>query len=230
MKRVLSILLIIFMILPLFALDENIDPSADNVLNIKGYKVGEDDYMKIVITDAISESLDVLDRPDGENRDAINVSDHIDNLLGTTGADFNSLRSVFSYRVVGNITGSFRIDMTFNPLMNTAEGGTHTIGATYALGSLSYTFPEISSQSDGQYTIASTSGEKNELQADPSGTNNTLASYWSVTPRSENATTQYPWSHRGTVAMTISESDYSNENIPVGTYTALVEVKLYVLY
>lgn len=230
MKRVLSILLVMFMIFPLFALDENIDPSADNILNIKGYKVGEDDYMKIVITDAISESLDVLDRPDGENRDAINVSDHIDNLLGTTGADFNSLRSVFSYRVVGNITGSFRIDMTFNRLMNTAEGGTHTIGATYALGSLSYTFPEISSQSDGQYTIASTSGEKNELQADPSGTNNTLTSYWSVTPRSENATTQYPWSHRGTVAMTISESAYSNENIPVGTYTALVEVKLYVLY
>lgn len=230
MKRVLSILLIIFMILPLFALDENIDPNADNVLNIKGYKVGEDDYMKIVITDAISESLDVLDRPKEDNRDAINVSDHIDNLLGTTGADFNSLRSVFSYRVVGNITGSFRIDMTFNPLMNTAEGGTHTIGATYALGSLSYTFPEISSQSDGQYTIASTSGEENILQADPSGTNNTLTSYWSVTPRSENATTQYPWSHRGTVAMTISESDYSNENIPVGTYTALVEVKLYVLY
>lgn len=229
MKRVLSILLIIFMILPLFALDENIDPNADNVLNIKGYKVGEDDYMKIVITDAISESLDVLDRPDGENRDAINVSDHIDNLLGTTGADFNSLRSVFSYRVVGNRTGSFRIDMTFNHLKNTAEGGTHIIGATYALGSLSYTFPEISSQSDGTYTIASTSGEKNRLQANPSGTNTTLTSYWSVTPLSENATTQYPWSHRGTVAMTISESDYSNENNPVGTYTALVEVKLYVL-
>ena len=227
MKRLLSILLVMFMIFPLFALDENIDPSADNVLNIKGYKVGEDDYMKIVITDAISESLDVLDRPKEGNRDAINVSDHIDNLLGTTGADFNSLRSVFSYRVVGNRTGSFRIDMTFNRLMNTAED---TIGATYALGSLSYTFPEISSQSDGQYTIASTSGEKNILQADPSSANTTtLTSYWSVTPRSENATTQYPWSHRGTVAMTISESDYSNENIPVGTYTALVEVKLYVL-
>ena len=173
MKKILIILAILFSASSLNSISFN--PSDDNVLNLSGYKVGAEDMLRITITDAIPGSLNVVDF-EGE----IDVSQDIDNLLGIV-SDSNSFdqgKIVFSYRVAGNITGSFVITMTFTDLLN----GTFKIPTVYNLGHLSYSFPATASNASGGYTIGPTSSESNVLVSLPGDTG--LKSAWSVSPSS----------------------------------------------
>ena len=222
MKRIITVLMLLVSFMSVWAVST--DP---NVLNIKGYKIGAEDFLHIVITDALSESLDIVEEPiDGIN-DYIDLSRDIERFLGDADDSFTGDKVLFSYRVAGNTTGNFKIEMNFTPLTNAADGQSQ-IRTKYDLGNLSYSFPDNASSTMGNYTISKTeTGEGNVLSARPSSGTNELRSCWSVTP--DSSSTISTWIHRGAVSMVVSNDDYRSNEKPVGEYKATVEVNLYVL-
>lgn len=236
MKKILVALLLILLIpfVELFAQDEERIPDA--TLNLRGYKIGVIESPYVVITDALSESLEIVSSPEGTNTPPeIDVTNHIDDLLGNTSSSgFSSDRVVFSYRVVGNTLGSFTLTMTMDDLRlnGTGKEDTDVISTRYDLSNLSYSFHgAYSNEYEGNSISGDTDSEgntSNDLVSIPSSDDTTLSSKWTVSSTNSSATTTpLAWVHRGAVAMTISSSEYSYDSgHSVGRYVASVEVKL----
>lgn len=224
MRKSTLILLILFsFVFSLFAIEYDVNDS--NVLNLRGFKVGEEDYLTIAITAVDDRELVDSSGPSVESPDFINISNDINDLLGTVASNtsFDRDKIVFSYRVAGNTTGNYSISLVFTSLTNDNDV-TKVIETVYNLGNLSYSFPDAASSTSSGYTIAQSAGNTNTLISLPGDSG--LISYWSVTPQSSVATPM--WIHRGSVAMTISSSTYSDSSTPVGSYRANVEVRLVV--
>ena len=241
MKKSIICLLLAVMAMPLAAvlptLPDGIDSSDPNVLNIKAYKIGEVQTVNVVITDAISASLDTIDAPVKEGDiiksvDEIVVDDKVLDLLGnisstSNSAGFSSDKVIFSYRVVGNITGTFTLGITFNPLSLDGEG-IEIIGTKYDLGNLSYSFPAYSSST---FSDGTGSGEiSNNSTTTSTGSITTSAGEVSSSWEVDVSDTTVPlWIHRGAIAMTVSDADYRSEGDgakPIGEYRSRVIVTL----
>lgn len=224
---------------------EGMDENASNVLNIKAYKIGDVDGVSVVITDALSESLDTVDLCEKESIDEIVVDNYIDSLLGDTSTSIMdeafAEHIVFSYRVIGNETGNYSLSLDFSAL--TLANGTDIIATRYDLGNLSYSFPEYTSST---YTEEGNSAEiKDSSSKDSSSIANVdtaiapgrLSSYWKVVSPSGSETTvsggqripTHVWVHRGAIAMTVNSTDYlsTGDDAPgIGEYRATVYVIL----
>ena len=219
---------------------EGMDENASNVLNIKAYKIGDVDGVSVVITDALSESLDTVDLGENKSIDEIVVDNHIDSLLGDTSTSINeeafAEHIVFSYRVIGNETGNYSLSLDFSDL--TLAIGTDIIATSYDLGNLSYSFPEYTSST---YTETGNSAEIKDSSSianvDTAKAPGRLSSYWEVVSPSGSETTvsggqripTHVWVHRGAIAMTVNSTDYlsTGDDAPgIGEYRATVRVIL----
>ena len=223
MRKFVIAFLIIIQMFNLYSVENDISPDAQNVLNLRGYKVGEEDYLKIVITDALYESLSIH-----ENGATIDVSEHVEALLSNNiskaQTDTFPERVIFSYRVVGNTVGTYEISIEFFPLANTANSS-YVIPARYDLGNLSYAFPVSSSNSYNGSTIAKTDGFQNTgvaIVQNSGSTENKLISRWTVSSTSSSVP---EWAHRGAVAMMVDNSVYSGSDVAIGEYKAFVTVE-----
>lgn len=242
MKKSIICLLLAVMAMPLAAvlptLPDGIDSSDPNVLNIKAYKIGKVQTVNVVITDAISASLDTIDAPVKEGDiiksvDEIVVDDKVLDLLGnisstSNSASFSSDKVIFSYRVVGNIIGTFTLGITFNSLSLDGKG-IEIIGTKYDLGNLSYSFPAYSSSTfsdgtgSGEISNNSTAASTGSITTSTGGK---VSSSWEV---DVSDTTVPLWIHRGAIAMTVSDADYRSEGDgakPIGEYRSRVIVTL----
>ena len=241
MKRIM--LFLVVLIMPLFLIYAVEETESRNFaeLNLRGYKIGVEVEPYVVITDAITESLEIVSAEShdvsGSNTtiEEIDISKHIDTFLGninSTSNEFFSDQMVFSYRVVGNTTGSFTLTMNMSDLIWVNESeidisadADNTIGTRYDLSNLSYAFHGAYSDKYENSSIGF-SESLNTKRAIPSSGSASLVSKWTVS-NGEDETTPLPWIHRGAVAMTISSSDYSYDTgHPVGKYEAKVEVIL----
>lgn len=218
-KKIISL---VFIILSLTCYAADIDPNADNVLNLKGYKIERTATPSIVITDALSESLATIET---EVYDSIDLTPHLDELLGsiTSGASVFAEQVIFSYRVSGTSPDSYSVKIDFEPLKQ--EEGEAVIDAAYQLGNLSYQFLDsYSDHTENGDTISADSSKANTLKTIVSDSKNgNLVSNWSVVSPS---TIKPVWIHRGAVAMTISNSDFNSDETPTGNYSAVVTVTL----
>ena len=247
MRKMISMLILLLItLMMLFASDDSVSvtPSEEKVsssstLKLRGYKVGLKAAPYVVITDAMNESLEVLStsvNEDGSIKGSdIDVTKHIDQFLGDiNNGGFLKDRVIFSYRVVGNTLGSFTLTLTMHDF--TLEGDENTsdkLKTRYDLSNFSYTFTGASSNTYQGAKIEA-SGD-NDSVAIPSGSDNELISYWTVSDTDpvvdsdEVERTRAAWIHRGAVAMTISSTDYDNPSIPRGEYRATVGVTLSVV-
>ena len=221
---------------------EGMDENASNVLNIKAYKIGDVDGVSVVITDALSESLDTVDLGENKSIDEIVVDNYIDSLLGDTSTSImdeafaEHIVFSYSYRVIGNETGNYSLSLDFSAL--TLANGTDIIATRYDLGNLSYSFPEYTSSS---YTEAGNSAEIKDSSSianeDTAIAPGMLSSHWKVVSPSGSETTSsgnqristHVWVHRGAIAMTVNSTDYlsTGDDAPgIGEYRATVYVIL----
>lgn len=204
---------IIFILLLVMSASYAVDLSS-TTFEIAAYKVGAP-YFQITITDAINEDLDVLDNPyteegiDTGNYDEINLTEHVEELISES-------KIIFSYRVVGNLSGKYSIGMTFGSLTD----GTNTITSSYGLRNYTEIFQSTSSN-----TAASGSTTYTIKPGSPSGDSSSSLSYsWEITPSAADGVTIPVWIARGAVAMEINQQSY--KAAPLGTYTSLVTVTL----
>ena len=203
--------------------DNNIGKTlAEANFNIKGYKVGEEDYLKIAITDAINNSDQLNTIDDGE---PIILDRHMDDLASSEPAITNgSAQVVFSYRVAGNTANRYTIEFEIDPFENTLDSEKR-VGAYYALGNQNFVFPGNPSlanskdilidmpETDLRATVGSTSGWSSGV----------LKQSWSV-PQNNSGEL---WMSRGAIMMVINENDYSDDSkVPYGIYKALIKVTL----
>lgn len=244
MRRHLSILIILIAVL--FCLNSaESDSSSTEVgidhsvtqFEILGYKIDSSEELAIVITDALSESLNIIGETYGDSvYDEINLDNHLADMLGnvSSGSDTdNRNRIAFSYRVNGRGNSdrtetAYQVKFTFHPFYLDAAGTEQnaSINASYQLTNLSYSFPDYTSDKAGDFTIqkdARTSESRVVVSANSVGE---LSSYWKVSGGYNSP----EWIHRGAIAVTIDDSEaaggYNNNDIPFGYYKANVVVNL----
>lgn len=237
-RKLLSILLLLLIPFTILsAVDaEDQDLEKEATLRISGYKIGADDYGEIVITDAITESLNVISS-NGE----IDITNHVYDLIGpisesdsssanvaTNSSNFRSDQVVFSYRVAGNRLGNYKLTLTLKDLKH--DGSSSTIETEYDLGNLSYSFLDVSSEqiTEGDSTYSIGINGTNDKVSVPSKNNDEIISNWKVASNATGSDTSPVWIHRGAIAMTISSS-YLGSTLPTGDYKAEVEVKLEII-
>ena len=240
MKKIMFFIFVVFLSLPLTASVETSQGKNYSVLNLRGYKIGVENSPYVVITDAITESLEIVsDKETGSSSTSeIDVSNHVENFLGninSASTEFPSDQVVFSYRVIGNTTGTFKLTLIMNDLSwaDDAVSDTNadlntTIGVRYDLSNFSYAFHGAYSNIYENSKIEGDSSA-NVVKAVPSSASEShdLVSKWYVTNTSDSSTTPLAWIHRGAVALTISSQDYSYDSgRPLGRYKSNVEVIL----
>ena len=227
MKRFVSFLILILMIFTHFvfaAEDVGFEPLSSTTFEISAFKIGPEDYLKLYITDAINESLAVIDYSTETDLDTINLSDHTDALIDTPTV-------IFSYRVAGNTTGSYTVRIDFNPLKidSADQSKQDTITATYGMNNFNLVFPvsyttyvpetdwEIyyqgSTNADGLPVIAS-----REVSTSP------VYDAFSVSWKVDGSGDAQEWVSRGAVTMQLDENTYKGAS--TGTYKANVVVTL----
>ena len=239
-RKLLSILLLLLIPFTILsAVDaEDQDLEKEATLRISGYKIGTDDYAEIVITDAITESLNVI-----SNNGEIDITNHVYDLIGsisesdsssanvaTNSSNFRSDQVVFSYRVAGNSLGNYTLTLTLGDLKHVSANS--TIETEYDLGNLSYSFLDVSSEEitegDSTYSIG-INGTNDKFSVPSLNGNSFIISNWKVVLNDTDSSGPCPvWIHRGAIAMTISSS-YLGSTLPTGDYKAKVEVKLEII-
>lgn len=202
-------------------------------LEIKGYKIShvDDGTLELVVTDALTENLNPI-----EEAGSLDITNHLADLLGRmpTIPDFGR-RVVFSYRVSGALSGSFRVDMFFTPMYlngDASSAGKNTlINLYYSLQNENYVFLDSASSvsangdsikmNDAGYVKYGVAGRGDEGFVE----NLQLSTGWTV----ESVTDQCSlWIARGAVAMVVSKENqnYGYDNANPGTYKGFVTVKL----
>ena len=149
----------------------------------------------------------------------INLTEHVDELIESYGS--SSPKVIFSYRVVGNTTGSYTVSISISPLSSNGK----TIATQHGLVNKNEIFQSSSAStitnSNGRFSIEQ--GEAGVLTPDQSDGGNTELTYtWTV--NGPDADTIPVWIARGAVTMGIDPVTY--EDAPFGTYTSQVTVKL----
>ena len=204
-------------------------------LVIKGYKIGKTgEGVELVITDAITESLEVID-----GTTPIDISEHVGALRGniSKGVSIFSEQIIFSYRASGYSEGSFQLDIDFEPfILQPLDSGDTVLGegnindfidASWELGHLSYSFPDYSSDNAGGDFIGLLEGNntRHNDKADIEGKDGRgrLATAWYVSDGNNDGAVPR-WIQRGAVALTLSDDGYTNAAI--GDYRATVKVTL----
>lgn len=245
MRKLIVLIMMIMVILPMSAVDgDAAKRMGQDELRIRGYKIAEHgEGVTLTITNAVTERL--TDSGDsgssgthetgpleitGEG-DRINLSPVVGSLLGSGKAGVFSEQVIFSYRVVGYEPADLTLTMTFSPLKNLNKELTekNQITATYELGNLSYSFPDLSSDVSTQpETNGDTISAKNGNTTLPSVTvSNTEASFstaFHVVDSQDDGVPVPRWIHRGAVAMTIDNTTYTDA--AVGEYEAFVTITL----
>lgn len=249
MRKLIVLILMIMVILPMSAVDGDAEKRmGQDELRIRGYKIAKHgEGVTLTITNAVTERLTDSDESGSTGThetgpleitgdgDRINLSPIVGSLLGSGKAGVFSEQVIFSYRVVGYEAADLTLTMTFSPLKNLNEELTdkNQITATYELGNLSYSFPDLSSDvSDGEENMPETVGDyisaKNGNTALPSVTvSNTDASFSTAFHVVDAHVDEYSvprWIHRGAVAMTIDNTTYTDA--AVGEYEAFVTITL----
>ena len=199
MRRLIILIFILFMMMTaVFANEKVIE---DISFDILAYKINPEDYLKVLVTDAINESLGVL-----SNGDSIDLSDHVEELI-------DSSKVIFSYRVVGLNTTTVDLSFSISPLMN--EVGKE-ISADYE-GVYSTLGVNGSGSRSGMYFIEE--GVKGSSYNETAGQNLPTISWSWYT-----GTGLPEWIARGAVSMSIDSDSYDSADI--GTYTADVYVNI----
>lgn len=245
MRKSLAIFLLI--LIPVFNIhsaDQSIS-SSDTDLNsildhssatfeILGYKVNPSADLAFEITDALSESLAVIN-----SEDSIELDSHIDQLLGSLSSPASDPRNqiIFSYRVTGrgneNSSNTYRVVFEFKPFYRYVDGSkdeANWLNASYQLVNLSYSFPDYTSDSyNNQGSIGSIKkhDDTNEnLTIVKNDTEATITSKWTV-----EGVYAPLWIHRGAVTLTIdnstAEGGYNYPSAAFGQYKAAVTATLY---
>ena len=218
MRKLMILLLMLIPLSFISAADEEVQADAPNVLNIRAYKTGPEDYLKIVITDALYESLAII-----QGGEVIDLSPHLEMLLSSDidkpQSDTFPERVVFSYRIVGNTAGTYEIALTVSPLRSDESGD--MIPARYDLGNLSYVFPAAASSSYNGATISSISSSKEIIVRTGE---DTLSSRWKVEQSTSSVVPE--WVHRGAVAMMVDSNVYRGSEVSTDEYLAEVKVEL----
>ena len=199
MRRLIILIFILFMMMTaVFANEKVIE---DISFDILAYKINPEDYLKVLVTDAINESLGVL-----SNGDSIDLSDHVEELI-------DSSKVIFSYRVVGLNTTTVDLSFSISPLMK--EAGKE-ISADYE-GVYSTLGVNGSGSRSGMYFIKE--GVKGSSYNETAGQNLPTISWSWYT-----GTGLPEWIARGAVSMSIDSDSYDSADI--GTYTADVYVNI----
>ncbi len=220
------ILLLVLLIVPAFSAD----------LGIKAYKLGGADesgkYFELAITDALTGSLNIVkDVADGEGASTtgqINITDYIDDFLGTipsaqASGSYGSF--LFSYRLAGNYEGSYTISMTLSPFKGTASSNTGIVNAYYELKNENIIFNEAhTTESRDGFTITQSSGNPSYK-----ATNDSSVELSTSINISNGNSTEYEliddiWIARGAIFAIIDSSDYDSVGNDLYNASVVVEI------
>lgn len=228
MKRFVSFLILLLIFLPYFAFSAAGDVLNSAEFDISAFKVGPEQYLKLIITDAINESLGVLGEEitseDGtaEIYSTIELSRHTDALI-------DEPTVIFSYRVVGNIIGTYTVEAAIYPLYMSTDGGVDTtkiVSATYSPDYITVVFPDSSTttSADGTATIATETTTEGPFLVDtPTQEGIKISSTWNVSSTTSDDTVA-EWISRGAMKMQLDKASYDSADI--GTYIADIKVTL----
>ena len=237
MRKYLPLILVLLMIcVTLNAVDEEgtITGTQDNPGNmssspafqIKAYRMEAEPGLNIVVTSALSNNLDRV------NGQTLHIDEnYIEQLMGTEGGQDTDMtvfdeHIVFSYRVEGSQSGTFTIELTFEPFYRyvNSQKQSDVIYCAYEIDRDTYVFNNPSSATD--YAIAETNSSSTEnriyFDEDSASSTASLSRSWSVTPSSTSAVPA--WSARGAIALDISPTSF--EDAAYGTYRSQVTLKL----
>ena len=233
-KRCLSVVLLLLLSMLVFATEDT------PAFMIKAYKVGVADYLKIIITDALSNSLDVAG-----NNGEIDISNNLKSLMGHVGGENTEMtyfgeHVIFSYRVAGNVKGTYKLTISIHPFILSSVDSNpqplHMIQAAYEIDNMTYVFSDNGESTIQNYSIANDvsassldrivvpgtySTTAQSLSTDPG----TFVNQWTVgeSPARGSLTTP-EWIVRGAVAVDVGPTSYGNAD--PGTYRSKVIVKL----
>lgn len=186
---------------------------------IKAFKIGEEDYLKIVITDAINEYLET-------NPKTIDIGAHMEKLARDTASIINFKDQViFSFRVAGNRAGTYEIEISFEALKNQDTSNPEKISTFYTLTNYNIA-SRISNFNYAWFDNGVKLADKT-IPTDKSVLLSDINSKESVSAKWEITTDNAEWITRGAVAMAVSSNDY--EKVDYGTFKAPVTVTLEVL-
>ena len=211
-KIIVLILLVMGSFSAVFATTE---AANEATLKVQAYKLGDDDYLNIAITSAVSGKLTELVWSDSESAlPAIDITDKIDSLskpITETSSDLMNEQVIFSYRVFGHSIGTFTISLDFSPFEH--NGGGNSVSAVYAITNTNYIF-----NNTGNYQDKNSSFTIEEKYTKGKGTTS-LEAQWYV----DGTGAIVPdWIVRGGVAASIS----GYESASYGSHTATVHVTL----
>lgn len=248
MKRFLAVFVLLFMVLQLYSASE-----ADLTIKaFKSYNTG----VRVIINNRITrEDIFVLNSNPNEasttGNPRIELNDVVQQLLGSvsdtsTQVSPSALDSyvVFSYRVEGNVTGSYSLRFDLNNLTNSNNQNEY-INTSYQLGNFDAVFTSSATSgvpsgnldpvSNNDYAIMYDDTSVKEGSAIGVSGVTTLTSSWTVgepiyqenelTGVQDGATEPCStWIARGAVGMTIDSVGYTNASN--GEYIATVNVTL----
>ena len=212
-KIIVCILLIIGAIsLSIFAASE---AANEATLRVQAYKLGDDDYLNVSITSAVSGKLTELEWVEsGTALPAIDITDKMDSLhkpITETSSNIMNEQVIFSYRVFGHSIGTFTINLNFGPFEH--KGGGNSVSAVYAITNTNYIF-----NNTGNYQDKDSNFKITENYTRGKGTTS-LEAQWNVTGTGAIVP---DWVVRGGVAASIS----NYESASYGSHTAVVQVTL----
>lgn len=214
--RFLALFFIIqFALTALFAADSTTEAETETLI-IKAFKVNSSNTSpEFVITDSLPSSLDVI-----KNGDEIDVTDYLEYYLGDVKEISNfSEQIIFSYRVAGAQLGAYEISFDISNFTNNSN---RQINAGFQLGNINYIFSDSAMSVDETESFEiKEKSHTSEVVTTESGSAY-LNTSWEISPISGAGATSSPsqWIARGAVAMTISNSDYSDA--PMDEYTSSV--------
>ena len=205
---------------------------ASPTFQIRAYRMEASPQLNVVITSAIPSHLDRVE--DGQ---ILSIDEnYIDRFMGNVGGQDTAMTSfsehiVFSYRVEGNQTGSFSLELQFEPFylyVNDAKNENYVIDCAYEIGHETYVFNNPDSKSGFAISRDETNTDQNELTrlvfyegTQPEG--NSFRRTWKVTG---NGSADPSWSARGAIALDIGPTSYNSNDTPYGTYRSQVTVIL----
>lgn len=238
MKRLLTILLMsMIAILYLYSTStEGFTLKDEAQFKIRGYKVSEADYGRIIVTSAVG-SYDDVDSGE-EIKGELNISSYLPNYFSDSPViDNTTSQLIFSVRVVGSSSGSYKLTINCEPFVldSLRNNGAmpenidavlkdgdklQIIDSYFKLGATKFMFLDDKTypSDDEKYTTASDSMAFSDGKLNTQKPNISLS--WQVVEAHNNIT----WSSRVAMLMAVSSTDYSKAKN--GTYTSYVTVQL----
>ena len=214
MRRVLLIFIMISLLSRVFA--EELDKTD---FTIHAYKIDRTGGVEFVVTDALA-SFDSLNRITNDER--LILDDYITNYLGDPAEAPSAFSEmiIFSYRAAGTGSGTYEVNITLNPFVNSATNEVLTAG--YTLGNVNYIFESSSTNTNNSGGTISNIVRTDKPVVVPGSSTSVLYDQWNV-----NDTSSDPWIVRGAVALVLDSEGYSK--MSYGSYEAEVTVMLQIV-